>query len=191
MPADNPDYAIASSFPLTIVNYFLVGWFNGYLDKFYLQSWNIFLSVVLIFNLVGNICLAVVRYRLGEKSLLGSLIENFKWMPMFAIFFGGLSFHVNLAILAHMFGINMQWGATAKEKESSNFFKEVPKIARSFKWMYLVLFPLVGGMIYLGIFAPYGYEITDVTAVLPLAVMICSHAVLPFVLNPSIMIFNY
>lgn len=33
------DYALASGFPLTILNYFLVGWFNGYLDKFYLESW--------------------------------------------------------------------------------------------------------------------------------------------------------
>jgi hypothetical protein len=90
-----------------------------------------------------------------------------------------------------MLGIDMQWGATAKEKENSNFFKEVPKIAKSFKWMYLTIFPLVGAMIYLGVFAPYGWEIKDVTAVVPLAVMIVSHALLPFVLNPSIMIFNY
>ncbi|KAI2178668.1 hypothetical protein LOZ24_002042 [Ophidiomyces ophidiicola] len=32
-------YALASGFPLTILNYFLVGWFNGQLDKFYLESW--------------------------------------------------------------------------------------------------------------------------------------------------------
>jgi hypothetical protein len=32
-------YALASGLPLTVVNYFLVGWFNGYLDKYYMESW--------------------------------------------------------------------------------------------------------------------------------------------------------
>lgn len=32
-------YALASGFPLTVLNYFLVGWFEGYLDKFYMESW--------------------------------------------------------------------------------------------------------------------------------------------------------
>ena len=54
-------------------------------------------------------------------------------MPMFAIFFGGLSFHLSLAILSHMFNINMSWGTTAKEKDDSNFFKEIPKIFKNFK----------------------------------------------------------
>jgi hypothetical protein len=29
-----------------------------------------------------------------------------------AIFFGGMSFHVSVALLAHLFHIDMQWGAT-------------------------------------------------------------------------------
>ncbi|KAA8646615.1 uncharacterized protein ATNIH1004_008048 [Aspergillus tanneri] len=148
------DYAIASGFPLSILNYFLVGWFNGYLDKFYMESWKIFLSLIIVFSGFGNVTLAIIRYRLGEKSLGPALLENFKWMPMFAIFFGGLSFHLSRAILAHMFSINMQWGTTAKEKINSNFFKEMPKIFQTFKWLYAVLLPLVLGMIYLGCFAP-------------------------------------
>ena len=32
-------YAIASSVPFGILNYFLVGWMNGDLDKFYVESW--------------------------------------------------------------------------------------------------------------------------------------------------------
>jgi hypothetical protein len=34
------DFALASGATLTFANYFLVGWFNGDLDKFYMQSWN-------------------------------------------------------------------------------------------------------------------------------------------------------
>ena len=30
---------MASGLFLTVMNYFLVGWFNGYLDKYYTESW--------------------------------------------------------------------------------------------------------------------------------------------------------
>ena len=121
----------------------------------------------------------MLRYRLGEKSLVSALIENFKWLPFFMIFLGGLSFHLNCAILAHMFSINMTWGATAKELEASNFFKEVPKIFKSFKWMYLCMLILIGGMIYLARFAPPGWTITEFTAIVPLAIGISAHCLLP------------
>lgn len=118
-------------------------------------------------------------------------MENFKWMPMFTIFFGGLSFHLSCAILSHLCSINMQWGATAKEKVDSNFFKEVPKIFKTFKYMYILILIIIGGMIYLGCFAPRGWEIKGVTAIVPLAVTIGSHALMPFLLNPSLMVMSY
>jgi hypothetical protein len=54
------------------------------------------------------------------------LLENFKWLFLLFIFLGGISIHVSEAILAHMFEINMTWGATAKTLEFTNFFIEVP-----------------------------------------------------------------
>lgn len=110
---------------------------------------------------------------------------------MFSIFFGGLSYHLSAAILAHLLSIDMQWGATAKEKEDSNFWQEVPRIFKTFKWMYVLIACITGAMIYLGCFAPRGWEINGVTTVVPLAVTLCSHALAPFVLNPSLMIFSY
>lgn len=172
-------YAIASGLPLTLANYFIIGWYNGYVDKFYMESWRVFLGLVVVFSGVGNVALAVLRHRLGEKGFLSSLMENFKWMPLFAVFFGGLSFHLNLALLAHMFSINMEWGATAKEAENSNFFQEMPKIFKSFKWMYMCVIPLVGVMIFFGYFAPRGWEIQGFTATVPLAVNLASHILLP------------
>ena len=50
------------------MNYFLTGWFNDFLDKFYLPSWQVFLSVILVFSISGNVTLAIMRYRLGEKG---------------------------------------------------------------------------------------------------------------------------
>jgi len=102
-------YALAFGLPLTLLNYLLVGWENGYLDKFYIESWKIFVALIVVFSGLGNVCLAVLRYRLGQRTLLSALWENFKWMPMFAIFFGGMSFHLFLALSAHMFSINMEW----------------------------------------------------------------------------------
>ena len=107
------------------------------------------------------------------------------------IFFGGLSFHVSLALLAHLFHIDMQWGATSKEKVDSNFFQEVPRIFATFKYMYLFVVLICGAMIYLSLFAPPGWEITDFTCIVPMVVVVGSHALTPLALNPSLMVFNY
>jgi hypothetical protein len=123
-------YAIGAAWIMTSVNYFIMGWFNGYLDKYYVDSWQVWFSIILVFNGLGNIALAVMRYRLGERSILYALFENFKWTFLLAIFLGGLSLHVSQALLAHMFEIDMTWGATSKEAEFSNFFIEVPKVLK-------------------------------------------------------------
>jgi len=151
----------------------------------------VFVALLVVFNLFSNICLAVMRYRLGEMGLFASLWENFRWMPFFMVFFGGVSFHILLAICAHTFSIDMNWGATAKEKENSNFFAEIPKIIRRFKWMYILMFVILGGMIYLGCFAPHGWDIKGITSTVPMAVTVGMHMLFPIVLNPSLMVFNY
>lgn len=127
-------YAIGAAWILTAVNYFVMGWFNGYLDKYYVDSWQVWFSIIIVFNGLGNIALAVMRYRVGERGLLYALFENFMWTLMLAIFLGGLSLHVSQALLAHMFEINMTWGATSKEAEFSNFFIEVPKVLKKVRF---------------------------------------------------------
>jgi hypothetical protein len=99
-------------------------------------------------------------------------------MPLFAAF-GGLSLHLNLALLAHMFSINIEWAATVKEAENINCFQKMPKTFKSFKWMYMCIIPLVGVMIYFDCFAARGWEIQGFTATVPLAVNLASHILLP------------
>ncbi len=65
-------YAIASAALLSVANYFLTGWFRDVLDTFYLDSFAIYISIILVFTGLGNLALAVLRYRLGERSFLGS-----------------------------------------------------------------------------------------------------------------------
>jgi hypothetical protein len=30
---------------MTLANYFAIGWFNGYLDKYYIDSWKVWFSI--------------------------------------------------------------------------------------------------------------------------------------------------
>jgi len=180
---------------MTLANYFAIGWFNGYLDKYYIDSWRVWFSIVTVFNGLGNLALAVMRYRVGEATFLGSLAENFKWVLMLSIFLGGLSLHVSQALLAHMFEVDMTWGATSKEAEFSNFFIEVPKVLRRFK--YSIAFSLVGivGMVVLatspGGLVPWDWVIKDFIAILPMCTVCVSHLLLPIVLNPALMTFSW
>lgn len=186
-------YAIGAAWILTTVNYFAVGWFNGYLDKYYLDSWKVWFGLVIVFNGLGNLALAIMRYRIGEKGFFAALFENIMWIPMLAIFLGGLSLHVSQALLSHMFEIDMTWGATGKEAEFSNFFIEVPKVLKRFK--FSILFALVGiiGMIVLAVapFVPYDWQITDFVAILPMSTVTASHLLLPIALNPALMTFSW
>lgn len=186
-------YAIGAAWIMTTANYFAIGWFNGYLDKYYIDSWKVWFSIVIVFNGLGNVALAIMRYRIGDRSFLGALFENFKWILMLGIFLGGLSLHVSQALLAHMFEIDMTWGATSKEAEFSNFFIEVPKVLKRFKFSIAFSVLSIAAMIVLARapFVPYDWKIQDFVAILPMATVTASHLLLPIVLNPALMTFSW
>ncbi|KAI1453945.1 glycosyl transferase family group 2-domain-containing protein [Annulohypoxylon moriforme] len=186
-------YAIGAAWIMTSVNYFIMGWFNGYLDKYYIDSWQVWFSIIIVFNGLGNIALAVMRYRVGERTLMYAIYENFKWTFLLAIFLGGLSLHVSQAILAHMFEIDMTWGATSKEAEFSNFFIEVPKVLKKFKFSMLFSLLFIAGMIVIAVapIVPHNWRITDFVAILPMATVASSHFLLPLALNPALMTFSW
>lgn len=73
-------YAIGAAWIMTTVNYFAVGWYNGYLDKYYIDSWKVWFTVVIVFNGLGNIALAIMRYRIGERSFMYSRKSNDPYM---------------------------------------------------------------------------------------------------------------
>lgn len=205
-------YAIGSAWIFTLANYVAVGLYNGYLDRWYVESWKIWVSVVVVFCCAGNVALAVQRYRIGERdSIIGALWENFKWALMFVVFFGGLSMHLSQAILCHMFGIDMSWGATSKEVENTNFFKEVPKVFGKFKWSMVGSSPCVSRthdanrrfqlfntflivaivVMAVGPFIPWSWNITEFVAIFPLCMIAGCHILLPIVLNPGLMTFTW
>ena len=125
-------YAIGCSWILTLMNYFLVGWLNGETDHWYISSFEVYFSLVIVFSGVSNIALAVLRYRIQDQGFLRAckfsktlsrevlliyrlVIENFKWILLFVIFFGGLSISISAALLCHLFSIDVSWSTTAKE----------------------------------------------------------------------------
>ncbi|RDI79848.1 hypothetical protein Vi05172_g10106 [Venturia inaequalis] len=186
-------YAIGAAWILTTANYFAIGWFNGYLDKYYIDSWKVWFSIIIVFNGLGNVSLAIMRYRTGTHGFFGSLLENFKWTLMLCIFLGGLSLHVSQALLSHMFEIDMTWGATSKEAEFSNFFIEVPKVLKKFKASIAFSLFMTAVMIVLAQadFVPFDWRITDFVAILPMATVVASHFLLPIALNPALMTFSW
>ena len=184
-------YAIGSAWILTLANYFIIGWFNGYLDHYYIDSFKIFFSIILVFTALGNVALAMLRYRSTGVSLGGALLENFKWVPLLAIFLGGVSLHVSQAILSHMFSINLEWGATSKEATDTTFFAELPKLLKKFKGTFIFVFLMVAMMVVGARFAPPLWRVDIFIAIFPLSNVIVSHFLLPIALNPSLMLFTW
>ena len=184
-------YAIGSAWILTTANYFLVGWYNGHLDKYYIDSFKIYFAIVIVFNCAGNVALAVLRYRAEDAPLIKSLWNNFKWVLLLTIFLGGVSLHVSQALLCHMFSIDMTWGATAKELVDTTFFEEVNKALRKYKVTFIWCILMTAIMIYLALFGPAFWRINFLTAIFPLSTIVVSHFLLPIVLNPGLMLLTF
>ena len=184
-------YALGSSWFFTLANYFLLGWFHGYLDHYYLDSFKIYFAIITVFYVCGNIALAVLRHRTGERTFLRSLWENIKWMPCFTVFLGGVSMHICQALASHMLSINMTWGSTSKEAEDTNFFVEIPRILKNFRGtlLYCVLVAIM--MVVLAQFAPEFWRIDTFIACFPLAMIITAHFLMPIALNPGLMKFQF
>ncbi|KAF2861281.1 hypothetical protein K470DRAFT_281569 [Piedraia hortae CBS 480.64] len=171
-------YALGSAWLLTLFNYLLVG-FKSYF------------AIVIIFSGVGNLALAVLRCRLGEKSLLSALLENLCWVPLLTIFLGGVSLHVNQAILSHMFSVNLTWGATSKEAENTTFFEEVPRIVRKFKSTFDFCFGCSAMMIVLACFVPPLWRIKSLINIYSPSAIVAGHFFQPIALNPDLMRFTW
>ncbi|TKX20742.1 hypothetical protein C1H76_7128 [Elsinoe australis] len=184
-------YALGSAWLLTFANYFLTGLLNGHLDKYYLDSFKVYFAIIIVFTVLGNCALGILRYRIEEMSLGQSLWTNFKWIPLLTIFLGGISLHVSQALLSHMLGIEMNWGATAKEVTNTTFFDEVPKILKQFKGTFIFCIIASATMICGRFAVPDLWKIDLFIAIYPLCTIIIGHFMLPIVLNPNLMLFTF
>ncbi|KAF2020282.1 hypothetical protein BU24DRAFT_366132 [Aaosphaeria arxii CBS 175.79] len=184
-------YALGSAWILTLMNYFLVGWYNGMVDQYYIDSFKVYFSIVVVFTAMGNVSLAVLRYRIGEKSLIASLWENLTWVPLLVFFLGGVSIHVSQALVCHMFSIEMSWGATAKEVDNVTFFEEIPRVIKKFKWTFLFCIACAAMMVVLATVVHPLWRITSFTPIWSLSCVVVMHFLVPIVLNPNLMLFTW
>ncbi|CCG84107.1 protein of unknown function [Taphrina deformans PYCC 5710] len=178
-------YAIASWWVLALINYFILGWYNVHITNLYQSAFKILLSTLIIFNVVTPFINAIFKFRTRQGNLFFALWENFKYISLLAIFFGGLSMHLTKPLLYHLFEIPISWSATAKTLENSHFFKEVPMVWRRYKYYYLAWIVMMVGMIVIGTAVPAAWRINDLLTVLPLAFMVGCHIAAPLLLNPQ------
>ncbi|GAK65949.1 glycosyltransferase family 2 protein [Moesziomyces antarcticus] len=186
-------YAIACGFPLCLGLYLAHGWFYPVLMPVYMPSFNIWVSVVLVFTCAGNVAQIIGRYRAKADTLFNLIKEHLVWIPFMFIFFGGLSFHILMALLAHHLGINMTWSATVKDLEDSNFFIEVPIIFKRFWKVLLLCFATLGGIVVLRLpnVLPLQWQIQEFFTYWPLLLTALLHVLYPIALNPALLRFSF
>ncbi|CAO2650163.1 Nn.00g014550.m01.CDS01 [Neocucurbitaria sp. VM-36] len=180
-------YALGSAWIITMLNYFLIGFFNGRLDHYYLDSFKVYFAIILVFAALGNLSLAWLRYRIGECDLLKGIMENLKWIPLMTIFLGGVSLHISYAMFCHFFNIDLGWSATSKEARTVPYIEAVRHVMRRFKWNFLFCGAVAGLMLYCRFGLEEEWQIRLLVAIWPMGAVIVNHILLPIVLNPELM----
>lgn len=184
-------YAIGSAWILTIMNYFLIGFFNGWLDHYYIQSFRVYFAIVFVFTIMGNFALAVLRYRIEEGELIKGVLLNIKWISLLTVFLGGVSIHISQALVCHFLSIDMEWGSTTKEAENISFFPALKRVARRFKFTFVFAFGMTAVMIAMRYVLEEDWQIKHLVAIYPMSTVVVTHALLPVVLNPQLMTFTW
>jgi hypothetical protein len=57
------------------------------------------------------------------------------------------------------------------------------KIIKDFKWMYAIVFLVAGGLVYMAVWAPRGYQIVDFSVIVPVGNQLVCHFLLPITLG--------
>jgi len=74
---------------------------------------------------------------------------------------------------------SIEWSSTAKELDSGGFFVGMERVFKAFKYVILFMLMMTGCLIYLALYAPAGWTISEWTSILPVANQIIGHIMLP------------
>ncbi|KAJ3053872.1 hypothetical protein HK097_003205 [Rhizophlyctis rosea] len=176
-------FAIGAGWILTMVNYFVLGWYYYAMDHFLLPQFEILITIMVIFGIWSPIALSIHRFRTNQGSLFRTLWENAKWTPLLVMFFAGLSFHISRALVCHLFSLRISWTATAKEADGAGYFVSLEKILKKYWPMYAFFGVLLAGIIFLAVFGNPDWAITTPTILAPALFMISAHMIMPLLLN--------
>ncbi|TKY89370.1 hypothetical protein EX895_001901 [Sporisorium graminicola] len=186
-------YGIAVSLPLTVILFFVQGWFAPILEPNFLAPFSVWVSVMIVFFAGGNVASILAKYRAKVDTLWHLTRDHLKWFGFLFLFFGGLSYHVMTALLSHPLGINMSWGATKKDLEDSNFFLEAPLIFKRF-WKVLIIGVVsIGAVIVFQMphLLPLQWQIQGFSIFFPLVLVSSLHLMYPIALNPALLRFSF
>ncbi|KAM0754659.1 hypothetical protein T439DRAFT_284745 [Meredithblackwellia eburnea MCA 4105] len=162
-------WAIAAAAPLLVALYVVQGlfWDEIDLNAFVLPFSNI-IGCLIFFTAGSTFGLIAARYRSQDADLLTCLKQHLCWTPFLAFFFGGLSWHVFTALVAHITHYPMTWSTTVKEVGSSTVFKEIPKLLKRFWACYLVMFSLLAAVIIMTTnLLPLNWQVHDLVIIFP------------------------
>ena len=73
-------YGLAASALLSFLNYVMLGLKFG-VGGFYMHSWEIWLACTVVFTGSGTVGFTLLEYRLGQRSIASSFLENITWIP--------------------------------------------------------------------------------------------------------------
>ena len=73
-------YGISGGFFFSLFNYFIIGW-AAPIDAFYMQSFGVWLSILFVFPVCGNLAYSILQYRLGRQGFIAAVVENVTWIP--------------------------------------------------------------------------------------------------------------
>ncbi|GAA5948186.1 hypothetical protein JCM10213_007061 [Rhodosporidiobolus nylandii] len=180
-------YGISVAMPLSIAGYILYGLFIPSLDTAYMPSWNVNVALFVVFGCASAFAFAILRYRAGQADLQTALWEQLKWTPFNTMFFLGLSYHVMTALLSHLIGYDMQWGATQKEGSDLGMWDVLPDIFRKFRNVFCVCALSIAAILTFRFLPSSEWQITDWVAIVPLALVVAGHVLYPFILSPVVM----
>jgi hypothetical protein len=185
-------YAIALAFPLTLGLALVQGWLGRNVEAPFIPSFEVMVACLVIFNAGSTFSLAYVRFRAGVGNILKLLLENVTFLPFLLVFFAGLSFHVSTALLSHLLGINMTWGATLKDIEMTNFFAEAPVIIKRHWRLFTLCLLIIAGMAILSTdVVPLEWRLEGFFVVFPGFFIYSMHLLFPILLNPNLLRFSF
>lgn len=177
-------YALAISYPVTIVIFIFQGLFLPYLDPIFLPSFDVLVTVTLIFTLAGGLGLITARARSGHASFGRAALQAVGHAPAMAVFFSGLAFHILTALAAHMIGYNMTWGSTNKDfKETS-----LRDVIRRYWTVYVVMtVSLIAVVLASSPLVPLKWRTESFQLLIPPILLFSFHIIFPIVLDPGVL----
>ncbi|KAJ9480062.1 Glyco_trans_2-like domain-containing protein [Pseudozyma hubeiensis] len=185
-------YALAMSLPFAISMFITVGLFEPETKAYIIDSFKIWLSILVIFSAAGTVARLLCFLRSKQEGFLRALKRQVVYLLPLVVFFSGLPFHILLAILAHPIEYNMTWAATQKDVQETSILDEIKDILTRYWDCYLVMFSFLALMLLFGTnLLSQEFCIYGVNLYWPGSMSIAGHLLYPILLSPVFMRFSF